>query len=77
MTQYTQKQLKEMVKDGVATDISHGTNETRKEIEKQEEWYQQVGYAGGLYGCSGKLLQGHKTGKLYAITGRTQAIYIF
>lgn len=77
MTKYTQKQLRAMVADGIAVDISHGTNETRNAIEAEEGYYSQVGYASGLYGCSGMLLQGHKTGKLYAITGRTQAIYIF
>ena len=77
MTKYTQKQLREMVKDGIAVDISHGTNETRNAIEAEEGYYNQVGYASGMYGCNGMLLQGHKTGKLYAITGRTQAIYIF
>lgn len=77
MTKYTQKQLREMVAEGIATDVSHGTNGTRRAIEAEEEYYNQIGYASGLYGCSGMLLQGHKTGKLYAITGRTQAIYIF
>lgn len=77
MTKYTQKQLREMVKDGIAIDVSHGTNEARRAIEAEEEYYNQVGYASGLYGCSGMLLQGHKTGKLYAVVGRVQAIYIF
>lgn len=77
MIKYTQKQLRKMVREGIAVDVSHGTNETRNAIVAEEEYYNQVGYASGLYGCNGMLLQGHKTGKLYAITGRTQAIYIF
>ena len=77
MTKYAQKQLREMVRDGMAVDVSYGTNETRRAIEAEEGYYNQVGYASGLYGCSGMLLQGHKTGKLYAITGRAMAIYIF
>lgn len=77
MTKYTQKQLREMVKDGIAIDITYGDNETRKEIENQEQWLTQIGYASGIYGCNGMLFKGHKTNKLYAITTRSQAIYIF
>ena len=50
MTKFTQKQLREMVKNGVAEDISTGTNETRNEIEAVEGWLTQVGYASGVYG---------------------------
>ena len=77
MTKFTQKQLREMVKNGVAIDISRGTNDTRNDIEAVEGFYRQIGFASGIYGCSGMLLQGNKTKKLYAITDRTQAIYIF
>ena len=77
MTKFTQKQLKEMVENGVAEDISNGDNDTRKAIESIEGWYSQIGYASGVYGCNGMLLKGNATGKLYAITSRTQAIWIF
>lgn len=77
MIKFTQKQLKEMAKNGIAEDISRGTNETRNEIEAGEGWLTQVGYASGVYGCNGMLFKGKNTGKLYAITSRTQAIYIF
>jgi len=77
MTKYTQKQLKAMVNDGIAIDVSSADNEKRREIEKEEGFYRQIGYASGLYGCAGMLLQGNKTKRLYAVTSRTQAIYIF
>ena len=77
MIKFTQKQLREMVTNGIAEDISRGTNETRNEIESAEGWLSQVGYASGVYGCNGMLFKGRNTGKLYAITSRTQAIYIF
>lgn len=77
MTKFTQKQLREIVANGIAEDISRGTNESRNEIEAIEGYLSQVGYASGVYGCNGMLLKGQKTGKLYAITSRTQAIYIF
>ena len=77
MTKYTQRQLKDMVKDEIAIDITYGDNETRNRIEKEEGFYRQVGYSSGAYGCNGMLLKGNNTGKLYAITGRTSAIFIF
>lgn len=77
MKKYTQKELKNLVALGLAEDITRGDNETRKNIESVERYYTQIGYSAGVYGCNGMLLQGHKTGKLYAITARTTAIYVF
>ena len=77
MTKYTQRQLKAMVKDGIAQDVTKATNETRKQIEEAEGYYTQVGFSSGIYGCNGILLKGAKTGKLYAVTDRTTAVFIF
>lgn len=77
MERYTQKQLKNLVNTGAAVDITRGNNETRKKIVNEEEYYTQIGYSAGVYGCNGMLLKGHKTGKLYAVTSHTSAIYIF
>lgn len=77
MTKYTQKQLKEMVANGIAIDIRNYNIEEARELEKVEGWLSQVGYASSIYGCNGQLWQGHNTGKLYAIPARTQAIYLF
>ena len=72
MEKYTIKQLKSLVNSGAAIDVTYA--EKKKEIP---ESYAQIGYASGIYGCSGMLLRGNTSGKLYAITGRTTAIYIF
>lgn len=71
MTKYTRKQLKAMVRDGVAIDVTHA-------IEQSEipEYYTKIGYAESIYGCGGMLLKGI-SGQLYAVTDRTTAIYIF
>lgn len=71
MTKYTRKQLKQMVQDGVAIDVTHASA-----VTDIPEGYRQIGYAEGIYGCSGKLLMGD-SGQLYAITDRTTAIYLF
>ena len=72
MEKYTQKQLRNLVATGAAIDVSRA-----KSTKDIPESYSQIGYVSGLYGCSGMLLRSIESGKLYAITSRTQAIYIF
>ena len=67
MEKYSQKQLK----NGVAIDVTYSHNSN-----VIPEHYRQIGYASGLYGCSGMLLKGD-SGQLYAVTTRSQAIYLF
>lgn len=71
MTKYTKKQLKAMVRDGIAIDVTHASSQS--EIP---EYYTKVGYAESIYGCGGMLLKGI-SGQLYAVTDRTNAIYLF
>lgn len=71
MDKYTQKQLKGLVKSGVAIDITNA-----KDRSIIPGYYRQIGYSSGVYGCNGMLLQ-DENGKLYAVTERTTAIYIF
>lgn len=77
MRKYTLKQLKNLVNNGLAVDLTNGNNDTYKELMKKESYLSQVGYAIGIYGLNGKLLKGDKTGTLYAITARSSALYIF
>ena len=43
MTKYTQRQLREMVKDGLAEDITYGNNDTRKQIEEAcNNYFQKI-----------------------------------
>lgn len=71
MEKYTQKQLRSLVASGEAKDVTNASNR-----DAIPESYKQIGYAHGIYGCNGKLLQG-ESGQLYAVTSRTTAIYIF
>lgn len=71
MERFTQKQLKSMVANGIATDVTNATD--RNEIPEN---YRQVGYSAGVYGCNGMLLKGD-SGRLYAVTQRTTAIFLF
>ena len=72
MTKYTIKQLKSLVNSGAAIDVTYAHEST-----DIPESYTQIGYASGVYGCNGMLLRGCTSGKLYAVTGTTTAIYIF
>lgn len=72
MTLYTQKQLKALVRSGAAIDITNASS--RSDIPER---YKQIGYAESIYGCGGRLFRGLDSGRLYAITSRTTAIYIF
>ena len=71
MTKYTQKQLRDMVKQGVAIDVTNASKPN-----DIPEPYRQIGYAESIYGCGGMLLLGN-SGQLYAVTSRTMAIYLF
>lgn len=71
MERYTQKQLRALVKSGAAKDVTYANDS--KDVP---ESYRQIGYAAGVYGCNGMLLQG-ASGQLYAVTSRTTAVYIF
>ena len=71
MEKYSQKQLKNLVANGVAIDVTYS-----RDSNVIPEHYIQIGYASGLYGCSGMLLKGN-SGQLYAVTTRSQAIYLF
>ena len=65
---YTQKQLKEMVADGVAIDITTWEGSKIYELIK-EEHLEPIGSSFGTYGANGRLFRG-KSGKLYACTAR-------
>ena len=72
MKKYTQKQLKQMVENGLAIDVTRATN--RNEIP---ESYEKVGCSMGVNGLNGALLQGNETGKYYAITKRSTSLLMF
>lgn len=77
MTKFTLKQLRSMIADGIAQDISNGTNATRYNIEAREGYLSKIGYSCGTDGSNGVLLQGRNTGTLYIVAGHTSALYVF
>lgn len=77
MTQLTKSEMRRLIKAGAAIDITRGDEGTRKEVLRREGEYKQIAYIPSVRGCGGRLLQGIKSGRLYAIAGRTRAINIF
>lgn len=71
MEKLTKKELRRLVKIGIAIDVTNASNRSAV-----PENYSQIGYSAGVYGCNGMLLKGD-SGQLYAVTKRTSAIYIF
>ena len=71
MKRYTQKELRRLVNNGTAIDLTKSHDRT-----DIGERYEQIGYSKGIYGCNGKLLES-ESGQLYAITTATSALYIF
>jgi len=77
MMEVKQKELRNIVRLPYCEDITHGTEEDYQRIMKDEDWLDTIAYSTGIYGRSGTLYRGHKTGKLYVITSRTSAIFLF
>ena len=77
MTQLTRHEMRNLIKAGAAVDITRGDEGTRKEVLRREGEYKQIAYTPSVRGCGGRLLQGVRTGRLYAIAGRTRALNIF
>lgn len=77
MEKYTQKQLKELVKNGIAKDITNAGCEDYEKIRDIEGNLITIGYSHGIYGTNGLLIKGYKTKTLYAITARSTALFIF
>ena len=77
MMEVKQKELRNMVHLPYCEDITHGTELDYERIMNEEDWLDTIAYSTGIYGRSGTLYRGHKTGKLYVITSRTSAIFLF
>lgn len=75
--QVTQKELRNMAEKPYCENITYGTEEDYQRIMKEEGWLDTVAYSIGMYGRSGTLYRGHNTGKMYVITSRTTAVFLF
>lgn len=72
MRKYILKELRELVRCGMAHDLTNAT-----EVEIMERWKhcEKVGYSSGIYGINGGLLKNTETGEYYAITARNSNLF--
>lgn len=76
MTKYKQKDIKALVADGAAIDITKYASREHEQLLAQDR-PECIGYSIGTYGINGLLLKGRASGTLYAITERASAIYLY
>lgn len=72
MRKYKLKELRELVRLGVAEDYTNKPNEYIYTLCR----FEKVGYSTGVYGINGGLVQDTETGTLYAIIGRCSNLFI-
>ena len=72
MRKYTQKELRQLVRLGVAEDYTRKPAEYIYTLRRLEK----VGYSSGVYGLNGGLVEDTETGQLYAIIGRCTNLFI-
>ena len=72
MRRYTQKELRELVRLGMAADITQYSFDQANALYKHG--ITKIGYSSGVYGCNGALFQDDHTGEYYAITCRNTTL---
>ena len=68
-----QKEIKQLVKHGNAEDVTFDKSGIIEELQKNGYITLAISY--GVYGMNAGLFQDNKTGKLYAITGRSANLF--
>ena len=71
MRKYTLKELRELVRFGVAENYTNKPSEYIYTLRRLEK----VGYSSGVYGINGALVEDTETGQLYAIIGRNSNLF--
>lgn len=72
MRKYTQKELRQLVRLGVAEDYTNKPADYMYTLRRLEK----VGYSSGVYGINGGLVQDTETGQLYVVIGRCSNLFI-
>ena len=74
MRKYTQREIKNLVAAGIAEDITRRSFSEIQQLRTAAS-LEKVGYSSGTYGINGGVLKNQTSGKLYAITARTSALF--
>ena len=73
MRKYTQKEIREFIRMGLAISINSYEFEEMREFQNSH-LLDRVGYSSGIYGINGGLLKDMESGQLYAAVGRNTAL---
>lgn len=68
MVKYTLKQLRGLVKEGIAIDAT-------EDLPIGAECMRKIGYSSGVYGINGGIIKDIETGQLYAILCRNTNLF--
>lgn len=71
----TLKDIRRYVTTNAATDLTKKNFSDIDAIRVAECGFETVAYSAGVYGVTGVLVKGNTTGKLYAVTARTSALF--
>lgn len=69
----TLKEIRRLIATGAAEDITTATN--IRDIDEAEHGFTSVLYSVGTYGCTGAVVKGNTTGKLYAVKARSSNLF--
>nr|DAH85671.1 MAG TPA: hypothetical protein [Caudoviricetes sp.] len=72
MRKYKLKELRDLVRLGVAEDYTNKPSEYIYTLRRLDK----IGYSSGVYGLNGGLVEDMETGKRYAIIGRCANLFI-
>lgn len=71
----TLKEIRRYVTTNAATDLTKKNFSEIDAIRVTECGFETIAYSTGIYGVTGVLVKGNATGKLYAVTARTSALF--
>lgn len=71
----TLKEIRRYVTTNAAEDLTRKGFAEIDAIRVTECGFETIAYSAGLYGCTGVLVKGNTTGKLYAVTARNSALF--
>lgn len=71
----TLKDIRSYVAANAATDLTKKNFSEIDAIRVAECGFDTIAYSAGVYGVTGVLVKGNASGKLYAVTARTSALF--
>ena len=77
MIKVTQKDIRNLSEQPYCVNVTNCTPERYSDLRVKEGYFEPIMYSVGTYGVNGRVVRGHNTGTLYAISRRSSAIYLF